>query len=415
MKSYVGISALCLFLALVTGRLELAVIAAPLLVAVVGGALATSAPNLDLAVVVDAQRVVEGDELLVNVIIVADRSWPEVELAMAVPGGFRLLSPEQPVVFSLRAPAPSKHAFRLQATRWGPQRVGLVGVRVRGPGRLFEFEQVIDRHLLVKVYPSYERVDRSLPPVDTQTYAGDYVARSAGDGIEFASVRPFTWGDSIRRVNWRVTSRRTQLHVNLAQPERNADVVLFLDTFSDVHLDDDTTLDLTVRGAAAIARHHLRHHDRIGLVSFGGALRWLTASMGRLHAYRVADFLIDVGATFSFVWKEIELLPQRTLPPGAIVIAFSPLVDDRTMKALADLNQRGFFVYVINTLVEDRIAASEGPEGQLAYRAWRLQRTLKRDRLKEAGIPVVDWNGSDALEVAMSALPSRGRRLGARR
>ena len=28
--------------------------------------------------------------------------------------------------------------------------------------------------------------------------------------------------------------------------------------------------------------------------------------MGRTHAYRVADFLLDISSTFSYAWKDIE-------------------------------------------------------------------------------------------------------------
>lgn len=416
LKTFVALAGLSVFAAIASGRVELLAFAAPLLVAATVAALATPEPDIEVDIKPSLTRLIEGDELAVEVTLTPKGSWPEAALALSIPYSFHLLEPAQPVVITLDAGRPATQVFRLRADRWGARRVGLLGLRLRGPGRMSEFETIVNQQTVIKVYPAYERVSRSLPPLDTQSYAGDYASRVAGDGIEFANVRPFVSGDSIRRVNWRVTSRSNELHVNLAQPERDADVVLFLDTFGDAGLKQGTILDLTVRGAAAIARHHLRHNDRIGLVSFGGLLRWLTASMGRTHAYRIADFLIDVNATFSFAWKEIELLPHGTLPPKATVIAFSPLVDDRALKALADINRRGFPTVVINTLVEDNVEPTPGAEGELAYRAWRLQRELKRDRLKEAGIAVTDWSGDEGLEVAMSALPRRAqRRIGAHR
>ncbi len=415
LKTYVALAGIGLFGALASGRVELIAVAAPFVVAVTIAALATPDPDVEVTISLSTQRLIEGDELEVVVTLTPTGSWPEAALALSVPYSFALADPEQPVVLTLDAHRPTTHVFHLRAERWGARRVGLVAVRLRGPGRMSEFETIVNQQSVVKVYPAYERVARTLPPLDTQSYAGDYSSRVAGDGIEFANVRPFVSGDSVRRVNWRVTSRSNELHVNLAQPERDADVVLFLDTFGDADLKSGTTLDLTVRGAAAIARYHLRHNDRIGLVSFGGMLRWLTASMGRTHAYRIADFLIDVNATFSFAWKEIELLPHGTLPPKATVIAFSPLVDDRALKALVDINRRGFPTVVINTLVEDSVSPTPGAEGDLAYRAWRMYRDLKRDQLKEAGVAVTDWVGDEGIEVALAALPRHARRQAAHR
>jgi uncharacterized protein (DUF58 family) len=411
LKSYVALAGWGLFLGVATGTIELVAVAAPFLAAVLVGSAATSPPRVRADVAVSTERCIEGDEITVSATLTATANWNEVELALALPSGFELVESERHVTTRLEANTAHVQVWRLRAARWGAQRVGVLGIRLYGNGRLSVFEDVISQARIVKIYPSHDRITKSVPPTDTQMYVGDYVARTAADGIEFSAVRPFLPGDSVRRVNWRVTSRRGELHVNLAQPERDADVVLFLDTFSEAEMGGNTTLDLTIRGASVIARHHLAHNDRIGLVSFGGMLRWLTASTGRTHTYRIADFLIDVNTTFSFAWKDIELLPRGTLPPKATVIAFSPLIDDRAYAALADINTRGFPVVVINTLIEDRVPPTPGAEGELAHRAWILERHMKRDLLKAAGVPVVDWNGDESIQIALAALPHRRRRI----
>ena len=415
LKTYVALSAWGLFLGVASGNIEIVALAAPFLVAVLLATVAAAPPRLDADVTVSDERCIEGDEVDVAVELLASHPWNEVELALAVPAGFEVVAGDRRATIRLEAGVPFQHVWRLRATRWGAQRLGLIGIRLYGAGRLTVFEDVIDGVRIVKIYPAYDRIQKTIAPVDTQIYVGDYVARSAADGIEFASVRPFVPGDSVRRVNWRVTSRRNSLHVNLAQPERDADIVLFLDTFGEADVGEETTLDLTVRGASVIARHHLRHNDRIGLVSFGGMLRWLTASMGRMHNYRIADFLIDVNATFSFAWKDIELLPRGTLPSKASVVAFSPLSDDRAFAALADINRRGFPVVVINTLVEERVPPSPGPEGDLAHRAWVLERHRKRDLLKASGVPVADWDGRESIQVPLAQFPQRRRVSAGRR
>ena len=145
-------------------------------------------------------------------------------------------------------------------------------------------------------------------------------------------------------------------------------------------------------------------------------MRWLTASMGRTHLYRIADFLLDLEATFSYAWKNIDRLPEKTLPPGALVMAFSPLVDRRSLTALGDISARGFQVVVVNTLDERRVAPAPGPEGALAHRAWLLERAATKSSLRSAGVPVVTWRANESLEAVLASLPRRARRLtGARR
>jgi uncharacterized protein (DUF58 family) len=410
LATYIACAGTVILLGLVTGEVELVVLAAPFLVALIMG-LATVAPMpIEVRVDVDGERYLEGDEIQAEVSLLSQSST-EVEVGLAIPDTMKLQDTGQPVAMHLEPEIEGSWTFRMMAHRWGARRVGIIAVRASSPARLIVFEDLFDCSRLVKVYPTFERITRALPPIATRMFSGDYVSRGAADGIEFATVRPFVPGDSIRRVNWRVTSRTQGVHVNLAHPERNADVVLFLDTFTDAEMESESTLDKTVRGAAALAQHHLKHNDRVGLIGFGGSLRWLTASMGRTHAYRIADFLLDISATFSYAWKNIDLLPVGTLPPGASVIAFSPLVDRRVLDALVDISDRGYPLTVVNLLDENQVPPSAGPEGALAHRAWRLQREMVRARLSAAGIPVVDWLGDQGLHAALAAAPTRARRV----
>jgi uncharacterized protein (DUF58 family) len=411
LRTYVALAALCMFAGLGAGRPELIVIAAPFVLAAVTSLSATSEPNVEVSLRLSEARTLEGDEFDALFTLQSDTAMEEVEFGLVVPAGIESVDEYRTVVLNLPAGEPVEHRWRLRGVRWGAHQVGLAAVRVPGPGRLVNFEEVVDLNQSINVYPASDRVTKSVPPSVTQMYSGDYVARSAGDGIEFAAVRPFTRGDSVRRVNWRVTSRTNKLHVNLAHPERDADIVLFLDTFSDIDLRVGTTLDLTVRGAAAIAQYHLDHNDRVGLVSFGGMLRWLNASMGRTQTYRIAEFILDVNTTFSYAWKDIELLPPGTIPSSALVVAFSPLVDERALRALADIGARGFTLVIINTLAEDQIQPAHGPEGELSYRVWRLRRQMARDEFRAGGIPVVTWSGEVGIEGALAGLPRRGRRV----
>ena len=102
------------------------------------------------------------------------------------------------------------------------------------------------------------------------------------DGLEFADTRAFVPGDRLRSVNWRASARRGELIVNERHPDRNADVVLFLDSFAEARSGrrGDGTLERAVRAAATLAGRYLERRDRVGLVTFGGVLRWLEPGGG---------------------------------------------------------------------------------------------------------------------------------------
>jgi uncharacterized protein (DUF58 family) len=403
-----ALAAAGMFLGLAASRPEITAVGAAFLVAVVTGLSLTRTPQVEIGLTIGRDRCIEGDEVEIVATVSSDRIC-DVELGLALDSRMRTVEGRARTTLALTPGIEREHSWRLTAERWGAYRVGPLAVRVHSPGRLATFDHVHTERPQLKVFPRFDRVRRSFPPRDTQIYNGDYTARSAREGIEFASLRPFVYGDSVRRVNWRVTTRRGELHVNLSHPERDTDVALFLDAFTEVDLGHETTLDLIVRGASALADHHLRRNDRVGLLTFGGTLRWLTASMGRTHRYRVADFLLDVSATFSYAWKDIKLLPYGTLPANAVVIALSPLIDDRAITALNDIAARGFPLVIIDTLPVDRIPPSGEPEGEVAHRVWVMKRQMIRERFIDGGVPVVTWTGETGIEAALATLPRRDR------
>ena len=165
--------------------------------------------------------------------------------------------------------------------------------------------------------------------------------------MEFADLRLFAPGDRVRSINWRASARRDELVVNERHPERNADVILFLDTFADARAGGRSTLDLAVRATATLAARYLERRDRVGLVSFGGVLRWLTPGMGSTQQYRIVDALLESEIVFNYAWKDVSVIPARVLPPQALVVAVTPLLDDRAVEALADLRARRYDLAIV--------------------------------------------------------------------
>jgi uncharacterized protein (DUF58 family) len=87
------------------------------------------------------------------------------------------------------------------------------------------------------------------------------------------------------------------------------------------------------------------------------------------------------------------------------------LTEHRAVKALIDLAARGFPVIVVETLAEEEVEAAPTPEGELAYRVWRLQREARRFDLERLGVPVVTWDGHASLEGSLARLPRRWSRV----
>ena len=150
-----------------------------------------------------------------------------------------------------------------------------------------------------------------------------------------------------------------------------------------------------MRAAATLAGRYLERRDRVGLVTFGGVLRWLEPGAGLIQRYRLIDALLETGVEFSYAWKGVNTIPARTLPPKALVIAVTPLLDERSIAALLDLRARGYDLVVVEVSPEDIVKPGDGLDA-LAYRLWLLRRAALRARFERSGVAVAQWRDDDS-------------------
>ncbi len=327
-----------------------------------------------------------------------------LELLLVLPEGLELTGGVNPTSLRLGRDDERMLELRIRCARWGTFSLGDVRVRARDRLGLLVWERRFDRSAPVRVYPQPETLRRLVTPVSTQPTTGNDVARQRGDGLEFADLREYAPGDRVRSINWRASARRSELVVNQRHPERNADVILFLDSFAEARVAGRSTLDLAVRAAAALASQYLERRDRVGLVSFGGILRWLEPGMGATQRYRLVDSLLESEVVFNYAWKDVSVIPARTLPAQALVIAVTPLLDPRSVSALLDLRARGYDLAVVEIDPERFVEAGTSEADLLAYRLWRLHRRELRASYEALGVAVATWDGDAPLQAALEGV-----------
>ena len=395
---YAGLAAVGLMTGLVAGRVELVALAAPFALAAALGASLTRQPQIAGTLTLDRERALEDEDVLATLELTGAEGAARVDVLLPLPDELTTKGDGNPV--ALR-PDVERLELTLHCGRWGAFRVGPAIVRARDALGFHAWESEIGGPHPLRVYPSVETMRALLEPLETQVYIGNQVARTRGDGIEFADIREWTPGDRVRRVNWRASARRGDLWVNEQHPERNTDIVLFLDTFSDVSLGPRGTLDLTVRAAASLAHRYLQRKDRVGVVSFGGFLSWLLPASGTRQLYRIVDSLLQMGIVLSFAAKNIDVLPPRTLPPRALVLALTPLLDARSTAALVALRARGFDLVVVEISPLPFVEPQRDELSGLSYRLWSLSRDAQRDQYERAGIPIVPWTEGGSLDAVI--------------
>lgn len=256
----------------------------------------------------------------------------------------------------------------------------------------------------LRVLPTEHTLDQVISPRALRSIAGAHRSNRRGDGVEFADSRPFISGDRARDVNWRVSARRDELWVDDRHPERSGEVVIFLDSFAAVGDGLDNTLRRAVELAHALVAAHIAVNDRVGFVDLGGVLRWVRPTGGTVQLYRIVETLIETELWASGADKTVDVLPTRALPRRSLVVALSPLLDPRGIRALTTLRGRGFDVAVVEVDPNPFVPDASSRAGQLARRLWHVERAAVRDDLRSQGIAVGEWNEGEPLDGVLRSM-----------
>jgi uncharacterized protein (DUF58 family) len=376
----------------------------PFVLTLGAGLTSVSEPRLAAAIKLGRERLLEGERVNVAVKLLNEGDHAvELELDL-VTSRHLVVEPSGRLVLRLAAGAEVELAFDARPDCWGAHAIGPLNVRARDALGLMLWSGRIGPRASLRAFPREQRLRELVAPLRTQPFLGAHVARARGGGIEFADIRPFSPGDRVRQINWRVTARRGALYVTERHPEQASDVVLLLDTFAEARDQGTGTLDGAVRAAASLARAFLARRDRVALVDFGGTLQWLEPAFGTTQLYRIIDALLASEIAFSSAWRAVESIPRRVLPSGALIVAVTPLLDERSIRLLVDLRTRGCDLTVIEVSPLTNTAPGSSPAEALAHRLWKLQRDATRSRLQSLGIGVALWTEETALAPALEGV-----------
>lgn len=273
------------------------------------------------------------------------------------------------------------------AQRWGRYRIA-ARVEVIARGGLLTGTGVVDAAEVI-VFPLTPPQATPIPQIELLDRLGAHLTRHVGPGVEYADIRPYVPGDQLRAVNWPVSARRGQLHVTERLTDRAADVVVLIDGYRQPAGPATVATERVVRGAAQVVQTALRHGDRAGIVALGGNRpRWLGADIGQRQFYRVLDTVLGAGDRFERTTG--TLAPRAAVPAGAIVIAFSTLLDTEFALALIDLRRRGHVVLAMDIL---DCSPFEDDQDPLVDRMWALQRSSMYRDMATVGVDIVSWRG----------------------
>lgn len=295
--------------------------------------------------------------------------------------------------------------------RWGRRAIGAERVALTSAWAGWRWGPVDMPEHGLSVLPQTAPYDSRAEVPQPDGLVGRHRSRRIGTGTEFEGIRHFATGDRLKRINWPVSLRTGELHVVTTRAEQDAGVWLVVDGLRDIGVSGGidgaaSSLDLTVRAAAALAEHHIRTGDRVGLLVVAGDGARVRLGSGPRHLHRLQG-------TLARIRTEGHSVPPDRLDLGAgagsVVHVLSPMLFTPLVTATAALQRGGASVVVIDTLGEREQGADRLALASLAARMQKLERDERLRQLAALGCPVVPWRGPGTLDTVLHQLARRAR------
>ena len=408
---YAAVGAGAVVSSLVMARPALAAFGAPLLLLAVAGVCLARQPSVVLErATLSPARAIAGDELALGLRVAAHPRVARIDVRIEITGPVAVAGRGTDAAWCLTDSTEADCTAEVATLDWGRASLRPATVRAYGPLGLVHWTWTHTASASTRILPTPERLRTLLDP-PPRAAAGSHASRARGSGLDFAELRPLEPGDRLADVNWRATARQGmiaqgRLLVNVRHPERTGDVVLLLDASADDADERSPWLPRAGQAAWAIARAHLNHHDRVGLVGFGGYTSWVTLGGGERAAYALLDKLLTIRPRGITANRTLAWLPPRLLPVDAAVVAVTPLHAGATVELLADLRRRGRRVAAVVIDTSDLLPdlAPTDADGALARRFWALELDRRVALLNGAGVITARWTPEHTLDQAVGLL-----------
>jgi hypothetical protein len=129
----------------------------------------------------------------------------------------------------------------------------------------------------------------------------------------------------------------------------------------------------------------------------------------------LAEGMLPSASHFSYVVPRLDRLPKRVFPPQALVLAITPLLDERIVGALVDLGARGYelVVFAVSPIEPTRAVLRPSSLNDIACRLWEMEWQARIAELRGRGLGIIEWHPDMPLEAVLAPVSgSRLRRAG---
>jgi uncharacterized protein (DUF58 family) len=223
--------------------------------------------------------------------------------------------------------------YRTRPLARGDHAFECLALRIGSPWSAWQRNLRLGAPHAVKVYPNFAPLARhALRAVDYRNASfGLQQRRRRGQGMDFAQLREYREGDSLRQIDWKATTRMGKMISREYQDERDQRILLMVDCGRRMGARDGelSHFDHALDAALMLAYVALRHGDRVGMMTLGGPERFVPAQRSASTVSNLLGALYDLQPGVQT--SDFERAAQRLLGyerKRALVVLLTNLRDE---------------------------------------------------------------------------------------
>lgn len=127
------------------------------------------------------------------------------------------------------------------------------------------------------------------------TLMGQYHSAFKGQGMTFSEVRPYQFGDDIRRIDWNKTARFREPYVKVMEEERELTMMILVDISASMNYGTKIQLkrELVAEISASLGFSAAGNNDKVGLILFADKVyKVIPPQKGRKHILAIISTIL---------------------------------------------------------------------------------------------------------------------------
>jgi uncharacterized protein (DUF58 family) len=176
--------------------------------------------------------------------------------------------------FSLSPFCGKNYAFELQCNYRGNYEIGIHSIEIEDFFGLFRFRYNIYEPKFVTVYPKIIYLDHFRLKTDFLSESHSMLNTSSEDMATISDVRKYAYGDSLKRIHWKLTAKSRDVMVKKYQSTSETSILMLLDLRANPYSPGENIIleDKVIESVVAVLYYCLQNWIPVNLVFFSGKM-----------------------------------------------------------------------------------------------------------------------------------------------